>query len=311
MTQNIFITGASGCVGHYVFHRLVADPQYHLHLLIRNPQKLQYDPSQYPNVTVHTGDLSQIQDYKEVLSSMDQVVHLAAAWGGGNTPFEVNVDYTLQLFQLLENSKCHKILYFSTASILDSKNQSQLLTQAGALGGDYIRSKYVVHEKLSSLKVYDRMTTLYPTVILGGDKDHPYSHVSSGIQEVRRWMNIIRFLGVDGSLHFVHAYDIALVVKHILDHGSPEKSLVLGNPNMTAEEIIKEFSDYLGYKIPFKINLSKPLIELVIKLFNIQLDPWDRYHVETRHFRFKVTNPETLGIPSKYSTLKGILSDYF
>jgi nucleoside-diphosphate-sugar epimerase len=308
MTQNIFITGASGCVGHYVFHRLVADPQYHLHLLIRNTKKLKYDPSQYPNVTVHTGDLSQIQDYKEVLSSMDQVIHLAAAWGGGNTPFEVNVDYSLQLFQLLESSKCHRILYFSTASILDSKNQ--LLPEAGALGGDYVRSKYVVHEKLSALKVYDRITTLYPTIIIGGDKDHPYSHVSSGIQEVSRWMKVIRFLRIDGSLHLIHAYDIATVVKHVLDNGSLEKNIALGNPNMSVEEIIREFSDYLGYKIPFTINLSEPLIQLVIKLFNIQLDPWDRFCLEKRHFRYNVTNPGTLGIPSKYSTIKGILSDY-
>jgi nucleoside-diphosphate-sugar epimerase len=308
MTQNIFITGASGCVGHYVFYRLVADPQYHLHLLIRDPKKLQYDPSNYPNVTVHHGDLSQLGNYREVLQSMDQVIHLAAAWGGGNTPFEVNVDYSLKLFQLLENSKCHRILYFSTASILDSKNQ--LLPEAGTLGGDYVRSKYVFHEKLSSLKVYDRITTLYPTIILGGDKDHPYSHVSSGIHEVSRWMKLIRFLRVDGSLHLIHAHDIAIVVKHVLDHGSPEKNIVLGNPNMTVEEIVREFADYLGYKTPFAINLSEPLIQLVIKLFNIQLDPWDRYCLETRHFRFKVTNPETLGIHSKYSTLKGILSDY-
>jgi nucleoside-diphosphate-sugar epimerase len=308
MTQNIFIAGASGCVGHYVFRCLVADPQYHLHLLVRNPQKLQFDPDAYPNVTVHKGDLGQIEKYKEVLRNMDQVIHLAAAWGGGNTPFEINVDASLKLFQLLEDSQCHRILYFSTASILDKNHQP--VPEAGALGGDYIKSKYVCHEKLSSLKVYDKIITLYPTVIFGGDKENPYTPVSSGIPEVARWVKIARFLRVDGSLHFIHAHDIALVVKHIVDHGAPEKNVVLGNPNISAEEVLREFSDYLGYKIPFTINLSPPLIQFIIKVFNIQMNPYDRFLMETRHLRYRAINPEALGIPSKYSTLKEILSDY-
>jgi nucleoside-diphosphate-sugar epimerase len=308
MTQNIFITGASGCVGHYVFHRLVADPQYHLHLLVRNPKKLQFDPDAYSNVTVHHGDLGQIENYKEVLKTMDQVVHLAAAWGGGNTPFEINVDASLKLFHILEDSQCHQILYFSTASFLDNRHQP--FPEAGKLGSDYIRSKYVCHEKLPDLKVYDKIITLYPTVIFGGDKEHPYTPVSSGIPEVARWVKIARFLRVDGSLHFIHAHDIAIVVKHILDHGSLEKNIVLGNPNISAEEIIREFADYLGYKIPFTINLSPPLIQLIIKIFNIQIDPFERFQIKIRHFRYRATNAETLGTPSKYSTLRGILSDY-
>ncbi len=308
MTQNIFITGASGCVGHYVFRRLVADPQYHLHLLVRNPKKLQFAPDAYPNVTVHQGDLGQIENYKEVLKMMDQVIHLAAAWGGGNTPFEINVDASLKLFQLLEDSQCHRILYFSTASILDKNHQS--VPEAGALGGDYIRSKYVCHEKLPGLKVYDKIVTLYPTVIFGGDKENPYTPVSSGIPEVARWVKIARFLRVDGSLHFIHAHDIALVVKHIADHGAPEKNIVLGNANISAEEVLREFSDYLGYKIPFTINLSAPLIQFIIKVFNIQMNPYDRFLMEMRHLQYSAINPETLGIPSKYSTLKEILSDY-
>ncbi len=308
MTQNIFITGASGCVGHYVFRRLVADPQYHLHLLVRNPKKLQFDPDTYPNVTVHQGDLGQIENYKEVLKTMDQVIHLAAAWGGGNTPFEINVDASLKLFQILEDAQCHRILYFSTASILNDRHQP--MPEAGELGSDYIRSKYTCHEKLSPLKVYDKIITLYPTVIFGGDKENPYTPVSSGISEVARWVKIARFLRVDGSLHFIHAQDIAIVVQHIVEHGSLEKNVVLGNPNITAGEVIREFADYLGYKIPFTINLSPPLIQLIIKVFNIQIDPFEHFQMEMRHLRYKTTNPETLGIRAQYSTLKEILSDY-
>jgi nucleoside-diphosphate-sugar epimerase len=308
MTQNIFITGASGCVGHYVFRRLIADSQYHLHLLVRNPKKLQFDPDAYPNLTVYQGDLGQIENYKEVLKTMDQVIHLAAAWGGGNTPFEINLDASLKLFQLLEDSRCHRILYFSTASILNDRHQP--MPEAGKLGSDYIRSKYICHEKLPNLKVYDKIITLYPTVIFGGDKENPYTPVSLGIPEVARWVKIARFLRVDGSLHFIHAHDIAMVVQHIVEHGSSEKNIVLGNPNITAEEVIREFADYLGYKIPFTINLSPPLVQLIIKVFNIQIDPFERFQMETRHLRYNATNPETLGIHSKYSTLKGILSDY-
>jgi len=43
--ESIFITGASGCVGHYVVDQL--KKKYQLFLLVRNPEKLKYNPNDF------------------------------------------------------------------------------------------------------------------------------------------------------------------------------------------------------------------------------------------------------------------------
>lgn len=38
--KRIFITGASGCIGHYITEALIQQTDHELFLLVRNPQKL-------------------------------------------------------------------------------------------------------------------------------------------------------------------------------------------------------------------------------------------------------------------------------
>ncbi len=119
MKKNIFITGVSGCVGHYIFDLLSADPDYQFYLLVRNPQKLKFDPARYSNVRIIQDDLKNIKDHGDIIAEMDFVVHAAADWGGN----EGNYDYTLSLFKLIDPSRCRRIIYFSTASILGQDGQ--------------------------------------------------------------------------------------------------------------------------------------------------------------------------------------------
>ena len=92
--KKIFITGISGCVGHYLFDQLVKEPNYHLYLLVRNPDKMLRKLSDYPNVTVIKDEMRNINQYADVLREMDYVVHLAAGWGES----EANYDYTIDFF---------------------------------------------------------------------------------------------------------------------------------------------------------------------------------------------------------------------
>ncbi|MDE5120331.1 MAG: SDR family oxidoreductase, partial [Trichodesmium sp. St19_bin1] len=38
--KRIFITGASGCIGHYIVEFLIQNTHHELYLLVRNPDKL-------------------------------------------------------------------------------------------------------------------------------------------------------------------------------------------------------------------------------------------------------------------------------
>ena len=299
--KNIFITGVSGCVGHYVIDVLASNPEYRLYLLVRDPRKLKFDPATFSNVSVIQDDLKNIEKHAELLKQMDGVVHAAAEWCG----HESNLDYSLALFNLLDPDKCRKVIYLSTASILGPDGKP--LKEAETTGTHYIRSKYQFHKKLPDLKIYPRVTTLFLTWVLGGDAKHPYSHASAGIKEIKKWLWLIRFFTVDASFHFIHARDVAAITKHLLENEVKEKEYVLGNAPVTAGEFIRETCRFYGQKVYFQIPISLPLVQALAFLTGRKLHPWDLYCFKRRHFTYRAVNAETFGIPSDLQKIQKVL----
>lgn len=308
-SKRIFVTGASGCIGHYVAEALIQETNHELFLLVRDPAKLKVDCTVRPGVTVLKGDLRQIEQFEELLKTINCAILIATAWGGAQEVYDINVVKTLKLLNLLDPEVCEQAIYFSTASILDRSNQP--LKEAGEIGTDYIRSKYVCHQELAKLPLTPRITTLYPTLLLGGGTDKPYSHISSGISQLPRWMNLARFLRTDGSFHFIHGKDIAQIVRHLIEHpplvGEPHE-FVLGNDRVIINRAIEEICDYLNRRIYFRIPLTYGLADLIIKLFRIQMAEWDRFSMRYRHFTHQsIYNPASFGLPTYCATMIDVL----
>lgn len=306
--KRVLVTGASGCIGHYISETLIKETDHELYLLVRDPQKLSVNTQTRPGVNVIQGDMLRIGELADLLSTIDVAVLTATAWGGENT-FDVNVSKTLELLNLLDADKCEQVIYFSTASVLDKNNQP--LVEAGEIGTDYIRSKFDCLQKIADLKIYPKVTELFPTLVVGGDNDKPYSHLTSGVPEVAKYIDIIRFLKADGSFHFIHGKDIATVVGYLVDNPpKPEESrcLVLGQNRLTANQAIEEVCSYLNKKIIFRIPLSVSLANIIIATFNIQMAAWDRFCMNYRHFTYnKVINPGSFGLKNYCTSMKDIL----
>jgi nucleoside-diphosphate-sugar epimerase len=306
--KRIFMTGASGCIGHYIAEALIQNTNHELFFLVRNPSKLKFNYEARPGITILQADLRQIESFGDLLKTMDVAILTAAAWGGEQETFDVNVLKTLRLMELLDPQICQQVLYFSTASVLDRNNQP--LKEARQLGTDYIRSKYDCLARLEKLAIFPKITTLFPTLVLGGDDNKPYSHISPGIAVVVKWFDIIRFLQADGSFHFVHARDIAQVVQYLVEHPSNEsrQKLVLGNKCTTVNQAVEEVSRYLGKKIYFRIPLTLWLANLIIAVFRIQMAAWDRFSMNYRHNTYQnLVNPETFGLTTYCPTFTDIL----
>lgn len=307
--MRILVTGASGCIGHYITETLIQETEHDLYLLVRNPDKLKFDYNARPGITLLQSDMRDIDRFANILKTMDQAVLAATAWGGPQEVFDVNVNKTIRLLNLLNPAKCQQAIYFSTASILDSNNQ--LLRAASQLGTDYIRSKYDCMVRISKLPIARRVTTLFPTLVLGGDANKPYSHLSSGLPGVTKWIDLIRFFKADGSFHFIHGQDIAQVVRSLIEH-PPEpdapRQLVLGNDKVTVDQAVEELCAYLGKKIYFRIPLSSGLANIFIVLFRIQMAAWDRYCMDYRNFTYQnIVNPSTFGLPTYCATFTDVL----
>lgn len=306
--KRILVTGASGCVGHYLSEALIKETNHELYLLVRNPSKLKVDTQARPGITVLQGDMQEISLFADLLKTIDTAVLTATAWGGDNT-FKINVDKTLELMNLLDPDRCEQVIYFSTASVLGRNEEP--LKEAGEIGIDYVKSKYESLHKIPKLAIAPKVTTVFPTLVLGGETDKPYSHVSPGISEVTKYIDLIRFLQVDGSFHFIHGRDIATVVRYLIDNPPKEnqsRKLVLGQAQLTGNQAIEDVCAYLGKKIIFRLPLSLWLANVIIAVFRIQMDAWSRFCMNYRHFTYKnAINPATFGLPNYCASMSDVL----
>ena len=305
--KKIFITGISGCVGHYLFDLFANAPHVRLYLLVRSPEKITFSYKNNPRVTIINDSMQHIHKYENLLKKMEYVVHLAVSWGGKQV-YAINVEKTLSLFSSLDPETCRKVIYFSTASILDENNR--LLSEAGEVGTDYIKSKYQCSRQLPGLKIYDKIYTLCPTVILGGNGSHPYSHAAKELKKARRYLPFIKFIKIDGSFHFIHALDAALMVEYLLKNSFPDKIIVPGNPALSVNECIDQLCRIAGIKRRIAFDMTKLLVRCLPALFKKRMSPWDVYSLRKRHFVYRTTNLKTLGLPSGHDTLTKCLSTF-
>lgn len=301
--RRVLLTGASGCIGHYIAEALVESGDCELWLWVRDRRKFRLDCADNPRVHFIEADLSACAAYREVLATFDTAILTAAAWGDPEVTYAVNVTQTLRLLECLDPQVCRQVIYFSTASILDYEEQP--LPAAARLGTDYIRTKFECYQRLRAGRWRDRLTVLFPTVVLGGDATKPASHVSAGMPQLTRWVGLLRWVRADGSFHFIHARDIARVVGHLVARGQPAGSMVLGSPRVTADELILAFCRYLNKQVYLRVPLSFGLADLLVAVLPIQMAAWDRFCLRYRHFvhRNPVT-PASFGLTVYCPTLE-------
>lgn len=319
MSKKVFITGASGCIGHYMAETFIQNTDYELYLLVRSPEKLQFDIHAREGIHIVQGDLLDIEQQADLLKTINVAILAATAWGGAQESFETNVVKTSRLIDLLDPALCEQIIYFSTASILGRDNE--VLTEARDLGTDYIRTKYECFQKLGQLSLAAKISVVFPTLVAGGAENKPYSHLSGGLRDLIKLVPFVKFFKADGSFHFIHGADIATVVRHLAEHPpkirfdlpagelDPERLFVLGNEPLTANQAIAEICEHRAQKIYFQIPLTIGMANFFIKIFRIQVAAWDRFCMDYRHFTYaKIVNPRTFGLTSACPKLTDILS---
>lgn len=309
--MRIFITGGSGCIGHYLVESLIQETNHELFLLIRNPNKLKINYNSRSGINILQGDLREIANFQDLLKTIDVAILAATCWGGEQESYDINVKGNIDLIKALNPQICQQVIYFSTASILGKNNQ--ILPEAGKIGTDYIRTKYQCFTKLKELEIYPKITTVYPTLVFGGDTNKPYSHLSAGLGDLPKWMNIIRWFKADGSFHFIHGKDIAKIITYLVENNpvlntNIKRQIVLGNESLTVNQLIQEICEYLGKKIYFQIPLSISLANFFIKIFDIKMAEWDYFCLNYRHFTYEnPINPSKCNLPSYAPTVSELL----
>ncbi len=307
--RKILITGASGCIGHYVTEALATDPDAELILFVRNPQKLRLDPRWRSEVTVVPGDMREINRHADLLRTVNVAILAATEWGGPDAR-EINVNRTLELLHLLDPAVCTQVLYFSTASVLDRANRP--LPEAATFGTWYIRSKYEALLRLGEAPVADRTTILAPSLVFATEGDKPHSFFSIDVPVFMKYVvGLARFFSLDGSFHFIHARDVAQVVRHLVQHpdlGGGLRTMVLGQEAVTFDQMAGEVIAAQGKRTYLRLPLPLSALSRIVPLFQrhilVEDRQWGAFCLRYRHFTHaSVINPSTFGLPTYCSTL--------
>lgn len=289
------MTGAAGCVGHYVLEHLLDLPDCHPVVLLRDPSRLRADLRE--RVTCIEGDLARPEPWLPRLAEVDAAVLVATSWGGPLAR-QVNVETTHAMLKAMP--RAGRIVYFSTASMLDP--DGSLDPAAGVLGTDYIRTK---HEAISTLDD-GRVVPVFPTVVLGGDDRHPRSAATAGLPGLKPWRPLLARLSFDGVFHVIHASDLARFAVWLLDHQPPEGRLVVGLPALTVREVASTLAGVLGARPAGPWDLSA-LLERLPRLIPWKFTSWDLHCLARRHFRYPVVDLAGLTGRLDYPDLMAIL----
>ncbi|MDA1354419.1 MAG: NAD(P)-dependent oxidoreductase [bacterium] len=306
-TPNIFITGGSGCIGHYVVDEVQKKwPNAHLFLMSRDPSRFKLDTNK-KTITLVKGSMDKIEELKDVLKDMDYMIHIATEWGDYEHTVTINVDKTYEMLGYLDPKRIKRILYFSTASILGQDNQP--VPVAGTDGTPYVRSKYLAYEKLKTHPLKSHIITLFPTLVFGGTKNTPKSHLNEGIPESKKYLKLLRWIWVDSAFHFMHGRDIALVTAALLDQPNTKADYVLGNTPYTERRACRILCKRFKMPIYFQIKVPTWFIFALIKLLRIQLSNWDRHCISNPQFVYTTVTPSSFGLSNQYPQLEDVLKE--
>lgn len=304
-THHVFVTGAAGCVGHYVLRELLKNPDIHIHALVRFPKNVMISD---PRITLYEGNLEELAPHQDVLSTVSYIVHIATTWIGEEACRKVNIESAHVLLSYTNPHVFKKMLYFSTASILGQDNKP--IEEAGKFGTTYIRTKHEAFFKLKNSAYADKIVTVFPTLVIGGDKTFPKSHITEGLVPNSKYLNALKFFDCDGAFHFLHAQDIATVSLHLMFHSEGGKDYVLGQPKVTFREAIDTLCVAFGKsKAPFRFLLTPKRVFRICKWLRIYIGPWERYCIEHPQMVYTTVNPQTFGLPTAFPAFRDIVED--
>tara|TARA_Y100000589_G_scaffold177628_1_gene168350 strand:- start:101 stop:982 length:882 start_codon:yes stop_codon:yes gene_type:complete len=282
--------------------------------MVRDPNKLPKAIRENKNVSLLICDIRECKKYEKEINKINFLIHTATAWGDPKRAYQVNIEAFEELLRMLDYDLVERIIYFSTASILNE--DTELMREALTYGTEYIQTKYQCYERLKENLFVQKISVIFPTLVFGGtfDKndDYPISYLTEGLREANKWLWIARFFRISSKFHFIHAKDIAQVCGFLIQNqnrlDNSFSKYVLGQKEITIDQALSILLSNSGKKRYFSIPLTKVIIKILLKILPIQTTPWDSFSIKKYDFNHKpITNPETFGLTSHGKTLKKIL----
>ncbi len=267
--MKVFLTGATGFVGHHVAHALAAQGA-ELRMLVRKTSKL----SNLEGIAgdTHVGDLSQPETLRAALASCDAVVHVAADYRlwipDPAAMYKANVEGTHELLRMAREAHVPRFVYTSSVATMHFRTDGIVINEDTPVSlndmvGHYKRSKFLAEqEAMAAAKAGQQVMILNPTTPIGANdaKPTPTGRI------------FVDFLNgkfpayMDTGLNLVDVAEVARTHVGALTTGQPGKRYILGGENLTLKQILDKMSAITGIpspkvKIPFLVAATYAFFE--------------------------------------------------
>jgi dihydroflavonol-4-reductase len=267
--MKVFLTGATGFVGHHVAQALAAEGA-ELRLLVRKSSNLA-NLEGIPGDT-HVGDLSEPETLRSALAGCDAVMHVAADYRlwipDPQAMYRANVDGTRELLRMAREARVPRVVYTSSVATMHFRTDGIVINEDTPVSladmvGHYKRSKFMAEqEAIAAARGGQQVIILNPTTPIGPNdaKPTPTGRI------------FVDFLNgkfpayVDTGLNLVDVCEVARTHVAALTRGMPGSRYILGGENLTLKQILDKMSAITGIpsptvEIPFAIAATYAFFE--------------------------------------------------
>jgi len=283
--------------------------------MVRNENKLPLSIRLNKRVKLIVCDIRECKKFKKEISQVNFLIHTATAWGDPKRAYDVNITAFEELIGMLNKEKLEKIIYFSTASILNEK--TELMRDSLIYGTEYIQTKYKCFERLKDSWFANKTYAVFPTLVFGGTLNkrsrYPVSYLTGGLKEINKWLWLARFIKIESKFHFIHANDIAQICGFLIKNHNDKRykgfqKFVLGQKFLSVDDALNILLKRSQIKRYFSLPLTKKIIKVLLRILPIQTTPWDSFSIKKYDFNHTpITNPETFELKSHAKTLRDVL----
>ena len=267
--MKIFLTGATGFVGHHVAKAFAAQGAK-LRLLTRKTSNL----ANLEGIKgeTHVGDLLDPESIRPALAGCDAVVHVAADYRlwirDPQSMYRANVDGTRDLLRLAREAGVRRVVYTSSVATMHFRTDGIVINEDTPVSlsdmvGHYKRSKFLAEqEAIKAAAAGQQVIILNPTTPIGSNdaKPTPTGRI------------FVDFLNgkfpayMDTGLNLVDVSEVARTHFTALTRGKPGNRYILGGENLTLKQILDKMAAITGIpsptvKIPFAVAATYAFFE--------------------------------------------------
>ncbi len=267
--MKVFLTGATGFVGHHVAKALAAQGA-ELRMLVRKTSNL----ANLEGIAGDTfvGDLSQPEALRSGLAGCDAVVHVAADYRlwirDPQAMYRANVEGTRELLRMAREAGVEPFVYTSSVATMHFRSDGLVINEdtpvtLDDMVGHYKRSKFLAEqEAITAAKNGQKVVILNPTTPIGPNDAKPTPTGRIFVDFLNRKFPAY----VETGLNLVDVSEVARTHVTALSTGKFGRRYILGGENLTLKQILDKMSAITGIpsptvKIPFAVAAGYAFFE--------------------------------------------------